>query len=299
METRELRYFVTVAEALHFGRASEQLGIAQPALTRTIQKIERRLGTPLFVRAGRTVSLTEAGTVLLTEGRAALDAVDAAERRTRRAGQRTAVLTLVTKAGVFGGLVAGLLDAYAAVPDATEVDVQLVRCGVGERMLRDGRADVALLHRPYDSLTGLDHEQLGTEGQVVVLPATHPLAARTSVRTDEVTGLPGLPQPRWPRPDGSYPDGPGPAFWDGAQLLQLIGLGRASAVLPASIRTQLTGDLTAVPVEDAPPITTHLAWPSHSRSRAVAALARVAADVQTLPTPGAVPSTIEASRTPF
>lgn len=152
-------------------------------------------------------------------------------------------------------------------------------------MLRDGRADVALLHRPYDSLDGLDHEELGTEGQVVVLPAGHPLTARESLRTAEVTDLPGLPPPRWPDPDGSYPAGPGPAFWDGTQLFQLIGLGRASAVLPASVRTQLTGNLAAVPIDDAPAVTTHLAWPSHSRSRAIGALARVAADLYPAPRP--------------
>lgn len=274
METRELRYFVMVAEELHFRRAAERLDIAQPALSRTVQRIERRLGTPLFVRAGRTVSLTRAGEVLLEEGHHVLDAVDAAERRTRRAGHPR--LVLVAKAGVFGELVAKLLDAYAAEAEAVPVEVELVRCGDGERMLRDGRADVALLHRPFDSLTGLDHEELSTEGQVVVLPAGHPLTARESLRLADVTDLPGMPLPRWPDPDGTYPRGPGPAFHDGAQLFQLIGLGRASAVLPESSRALLTGNIVAVPLTDAPTVTTHLAWPSHSRSLAVAALARVA-----------------------
>ncbi|MCX2729920.1 LysR family transcriptional regulator [Saccharopolyspora sp. NFXS83] len=281
METRELRCFVTVAEELHFGRAAERLDIAQPALSRTVQKIERRLGTPLFVRSSRVVSLTGAGAVLLEEGRNALDAVDAAERRTRRAGRSESGrpgLVLVTMAGVFGELVAKLLDAYSAEADAVPVEVALVHCGVGEpeRMLRDGRADVALLHVPFNSFTGLDHEELAAEGQVVVLPAGHPLAAREALRMADVADIPGLPMPRWPHPDGTYPDGPGPAFRDGTQLLQLIGLGKACAVLPESTRTQLTGNVVAVPLADAPAATAHLAWPSHSRSLAVAALVRVA-----------------------
>ena len=85
LETRELRYFVTVAEELHFGRAAERLGIAQPPLSRAIRQLERRLGVTLLERNRRGVTLTGAGQVLLDEGRAILDATAAAARRTRRA----------------------------------------------------------------------------------------------------------------------------------------------------------------------------------------------------------------------
>ena len=279
METRELRYFVAVAEELHFGRAARRLGIAQPPLSRAIGQLERRLGVVLLERTSRAVSLTEAGAVLLREGQAALDAVDAAERRTRRAalaaGGRPG-LVLVTKAGASSELLAKLLDAYGAEPGAVPVDVQL--CGIAqqERLLRDGRADVALLHRPYDSTVGLDSEELRTEGQVLVLPAGHALTGRADLRMADVAALPGLPMAVWPGRDGAYPDGPGPQVHDHAQLLQLIALGRAAAVLPDSCRAQLSPDLTAVPVLDAPTVTTVIAWPPHSRSLALAGLIRVA-----------------------
>jgi hypothetical protein len=151
-------------------------------------------------------------------------------------------------------------------------------CGIGqqERLLRDGRADVALLHRPFDSTAGLDTEELSTHGQVVVLPAGHPLTGRSHLRMADVTELPGLPLPRWPNPDGTYPDGSGPQVRDHTQLFQLIALGRASAILPESCRAQLRGDLAAVPVLDAPTVTTVIAWPPHSRSRAVAGLVQAA-----------------------
>ncbi|MFQ6142086.1 LysR family transcriptional regulator [Streptomyces seoulensis] len=279
METRELRYFVAVAEELHFGRAARRLGIAQPPLSRAIAGLERRLDAALLERGGRGIALTGAGAVLLREARAALDAVEAAERRTRRAALAAAgrpALVLAAKAGASSELLAKLLAAYAAEPDAVAVDVVL--CGPGEQapVLRDGRADVALLHRPFDDTAGFDTEDLHTEGQVAVLPAGHPLSTRPHLRLAEVTGLPDLPLPRWPRPDGTFPQGPGPQVRDHTQLFQLIALGRACAVVPEAGRVGLGDDLTAVPVLDAPRVTTVIAWPPHSRSTAVAALVRAA-----------------------
>ncbi|KOX00729.1 LysR family transcriptional regulator [Streptomyces sp. NRRL B-1140] len=277
-----MRYFVAVAEELHFGRAARRLGIAQPPLSRAIGQLERRLQAVLLERSSRAVTLTEAGAVLLREARAALEAVEAAERRTRRAALAPtgrAGVVLATKAGASGDLLAKLLDAYAAEPDAVTVDLLL--CGVGEQgpMLRDGRADVALLHLPFDTTSGLDTEELCTEGQVVLLPAGHPLTDRPHLRTADVTGLPDLPMPRWPGPDGTYPDGPGPQARDHTQLLQLIALGRACWIAPESCRTHLREGLAAVPVRDAPTVTTLIAWPPHSRSRGVAGLVRAAVRV--------------------
>ena len=284
METRELRYFVAVAEELHFGRAARRLGMAQPPLSRAIGRLERRLGVQLLVRTSRSVALTEAGSVLLREGRAALDAVAAAESRTRRAAATPEPgLVLVAKAGASGELLAELLDAYAAEPGAADVEVLL--CGVGEqeRLLREGRADVALLQRPFDAAAGFDTEELHTEGRIAVLPERHPLAARAELRLAEVAALPDLPMPRWPRSDGTYAEGPGPAVRDTAQLYQLIALGRAAAVLPESCRGQLRAGLAAVSVPDAPPVTTVIAWPPHSRSRALALLVRTALRLARVP----------------
>lgn len=276
METRELRYFVAVAEELHFGRAAQRLGMAQPPLSRAVAQLERRLGTPLLTRSSRAVALTPAGEVLLAEGRAALAAVEAAERRTRRAaGTDGPGVVLAVKAGASAELLAKLLDAYAAEPGA--VPVELLLCAAGEQgpVLRDGRADVALLHLPFDSTAGLDTEEIGTEGQVAVLPAGHALTGRTDVVLADLDDLPGLPAPRWSGP-GGRPDGPGPEVRDHAQLLQLVQLGRTRTVLPGSVRSQLPEGLVTVPVRDAPRVTTVIAWPPHSRSRAVADLVRTA-----------------------
>src|SRR3954452_12395935 len=99
VETRELAYFVPVAEELSFVRAARRLGIAQPPLSRAIKQLERRLGVRLLERDSRGVSLTEAGRVLLREGTAVLTATAAAVRRTRRAGRPDPRLVLAMKPG--------------------------------------------------------------------------------------------------------------------------------------------------------------------------------------------------------
>ncbi|WP_322921779.1 LysR family transcriptional regulator [Nocardioides renjunii] len=278
METRELRYFVAVAEESHVGRAAQRLGMAQPPLSQAIAQLERRLGAELFVRGPRGVELTTAGETLLREGRAALAAVEAAERRTRRtieAGGRPAVV-LTAKAGASGELMAKLLDAYAAEPDAVDVEVVLSPPGHQSAMLRDGRADVALLHLPFDDVSGFDVDTLAVEDQALILPAGHPASRRTSMTLAEATSIPDLPLPRWPHLDGTYPDGPGPELRDLTQVLQLVRLGRAAIVLPESAQADLRDGLAVVPVSDAPRVTTVIAWPPHSTSTVVAGLVRTA-----------------------
>ena len=285
LETRELRYFVAVAEELHFGRAAVRLGIAQPPLSRAIRQLEQRLGVLLLDRDRRGVALTDAGKVMLREAGVALDAVAAAGRRTRRAGDTKRPLVLVTKAGASHTLLQRLLEAIASEPGAAPVEILL--CEVGEQagLLRDGRADVALMHRPFDDLAGFDTEDLLVEGQVALLPAGHPLASHDRLTLAEVSDVPDLPIARWPRLDGSYPQGPGPEVHTQSQLAQLVALGRTLLVIPASSRAWQWPDHIAVPVVDAPNVTTVIAWPQNSRSPAIASLVRSADELRgtTLP----------------
>jgi DNA-binding transcriptional LysR family regulator len=278
VETRELRYFIAVAEESHVGRAAERLGMAQPPLSRAIARLERRIGAHLFVRSPRGMTLTVAGQTLLREGRAALAAVEAAERRTRRtvAGAGRAPVVLTAKAGASSELMAKLLDAYATEPDAVEVEVVLSPPGHQAPMLRDGRADVAILHKPFDDVSGFDVDTLRVEDQVAILPAGHPMSSRTSITVAEATSIPGLPPPRWPRPDGAYPEGPGPELRDLTQVLQLVRLGRTAIVLPESGRANVGDGLAVVPISDAAQVTTVIAWPPQSVSPGVAGLVRTA-----------------------
>ncbi|MFE9577269.1 LysR family transcriptional regulator [Nocardia sp. NPDC006044] len=280
LETRELRYFVAVAEELHFGRAAVRLGIAQPPLSRAISQLEKRLGVRLLDRDRRGVALTDAGRVLLHEAGAALDAVAAATRRTQRAGNPKRPLVLATKAGAAHELLQQLLVTFERDPEVAPVEVLL--CEVGEQagLLRNGRADVALMHQLYDDLAGFDTEELYSEGQVAILPAGHPLAARDQLTLADVRDVPDLPIARWPQLDGTYPDGPGPEVRTQSQLAQLVALGRTLLVIPTSSRAWQWPGHVAVPVVDAPISTTVIAWPSTCRSTAVAALVRSAATLR-------------------
>lgn len=287
LETRDLRYFVAVAEELHFGRAAVRLGVSQPPLSRAIRLLERRLGVQLFNRDRQGTTLTDAGRVLLREGRAALEAMHAALYRTRRAAVPQRPLVLATKAGASHELLQRLLDTMAS--DCTS-PVEVLLCEVGEQagLLRAGEADVAIMHRPYDDLAGFDTEELCVESQVAILPATHPLAFRDRLTMAEVCDVPGLPIARWPRLDGSYPDGPGPEVHTQSQLAQLVALGRTLLVIPASSRAWQWPEHVAVPVIDAPKVTTILAWAPRTHSPAVAALARTAAGLRETVSPVSV-----------
>ena len=277
LETRELRYFTAVAEELHFGRAAERLDIAQPPLSRAIQQLERRLGVRLFDRDRSGVALTDAGRVLHPEAGLALTAIEAAARRTRHAGTPARPLPLATKAGASHELLRLLLDATSRVPNAATIEVEL--CEVGEQagLLRSGAADVAVMHHPVDDLAGFGTQEILTEGQVAIVPASHPLASRDRVTFAEIAYVPDLPMARWPQLDGTYPDGPGPEVRTQSQLAQLVALGLTLLVIPASSRAWQWPQHAAIPVTDAPAITTVLAWPAHVRSLAVEALREVAA----------------------
>ncbi|MFJ8752689.1 LysR family transcriptional regulator [Streptomyces sp. NPDC102441] len=261
LETRELEYFVAVAEELHFGRAAQRLSIAQPALSKAIRRVEARLGVQLLLRSSRHVSLTPAGDALLHHGRHALNAVAAAARNARRAGDTQDHLRLVIKPGGDANLLSGILARYSLQPDARQVDILFG--GATDRVdhLRDGRADVALLYAPFDDLSGLAHETLHVEGRVAILPAGHRLASRTELR---MADLEHETRPRWKGVPG---EGTGPEIEDVPQMVHMVAAGRTIAVLPRSLVDPVPPGLTCVPVTDAPPNRLVIAWsPLNRRS---------------------------------
>ncbi|MBE3009892.1 LysR family transcriptional regulator [Microbispora sp. NEAU-D428] len=271
LQTRELEYFIALADELHFGRAAVRLSIAQPALSKAIRRIETRLGVPLFIRSSRHVELTPAGKALQEHGRHALNAVSAAVRHAQRAGDTRAHLRLVLKPGGDAGLLSGLLAEYAHQPDARQVDILFSGPADRADFLRDGRADVGLLYAPFDDLDGLAHETLHTEDRVVIVPAGHRLARHTSVRMSD---LEGETLPRWKGIPGG--DGTGPEVADVVQMLQMITVGRMIGVLPRSLVEPVPAGLVCVAVADAPPSRLVLAWIAEDRRPLVASFVAAA-----------------------
>ncbi|MDT0610874.1 LysR family transcriptional regulator [Streptomyces lancefieldiae] len=277
LETRELEYFVALAEELHFGHAAARLAIAQPALSKAVRRLESRLGAKLLERSSRHVALTPAGEALLHHGRHALNSIAVAAEKARRAGDQQPHLRLVIKPGGDADLLSGILAAYARRPDARQVDILFGGATDRADHVRDGRADVALLYAPFDDMTGLDHETLSVEGRVAILPPDHRLASRTEL---SLADLAQETLPRWKgvRWTGAPEGREGPTVTDAAEALQMIRLGRTIALLPRSLAQPMHPDLVYRPVTDAPNSELVLAWSHTDRRPLVAAFVAAAVE---------------------
>ncbi|WP_242900707.1 LysR family transcriptional regulator [Actinomadura terrae] len=278
-DLRELRYFSVVAEELNLTRAARRLGIAQPPLSRAMRQLERRLGVALFDRTGHRLALAPAGDVLAKEARSVLDAMDLAVRRTRRAALPERGLVVTAKPGVATALLQRVRERFRAEPGTP--DLQVLVSGFGEQaaMVRDGRADVAIA-ACFDG-RDLDVEPLSSEPRVAALAPQHPLAGRDVLNTAD---LATEPAPRWAASVETgywlgHPDRPlsGPVVRDTAQLLEVIALGQAVALVPSSLAERnVRPDVTYIPVSDAAPYETLALWRAGSRSPAIARFVQTA-----------------------
>lgn len=186
MELRALRYFVMVAEELHFGRAADRLHIAQPAVSRQIARLERELGVRLFDRSPRRVRLTAAGHRVLDPAREALAAADRVRVVAR---EQAGVMRIGTGPGQFTARLERGIDALRE--QAPAFDVVLVDLPLPARLnaLRQGEIDLALV-RGVRSAPGLRVLPTWTEALFAVVSARHPAAGRAGVGAAELAGGP-------------------------------------------------------------------------------------------------------------
>jgi DNA-binding transcriptional LysR family regulator len=181
LEIRHLRYFVAVAEELHFGRAAIRLHIAQPPLSQQIRRLEEMLGHPLFLRTSREVRLTAAGEELLDRARHTLKKIDTDLSAVRKVGRGEAgTLTVGFVGSAMLTALPKLLGRYRS--RYPQVDLQLrelYTAGLTDALL-NGTLDVGFM-RDAGNIEGLRVETLMAEPFVVVLPRKHPLAELKSV----------------------------------------------------------------------------------------------------------------------
>jgi DNA-binding transcriptional LysR family regulator len=207
LDLRKLRYFVAVADTLHFGRAADELHIAQPVLSRQIRALEHDLGTPLLTRDSHGVALTDAGRQLLTDAGPLLASAHAVRRRVTVAARGSQRLMVGFRAGI---AVTPAVQLFADRHPDVLVDMQRIEGDDQATMLLDGRIDVGYVRLPIDE-AGLRVTPLYTEPRVAVLPAGHRLAGKEQITEADLAGEPlvwhGDPstQPtRHPHPNAGY-----------------------------------------------------------------------------------------------
>jgi len=186
LDLRKLRYFLAVADRLHFGRAAEELHIAQPVLSRQIRALEKDLGASLFTRDRHGVVLTDAGRQLLADASPLLASADAVRHRVTVAARGSRRLAVGFRTGI---PVIPAAQAFEARHPDVVVDVQRIEWDDQAAMLLDGRIDVAYVRLPIDE-TGLRVTPLYTEPLMVVLPADHRLAGKEEVTEADLAGEP-------------------------------------------------------------------------------------------------------------
>lgn len=191
IELRHLRYFIAVAEELHFGRAAQRLHMAQPPLSQQIRRLEAAIGHPLFLRTSRHVRLTVAGEELLKRAQQSLRKIAEDVHRTRQAG-RGEVGTLTV-----GFIPSSMLTMFPRMLSAYRRQFPEVELRLGEfytsgllRALRDGTIDIGITRDAGEEEEGLHIELLLPEPYIAVVPAHHRLAQAASLRIDDLRGEP-------------------------------------------------------------------------------------------------------------
>lgn len=173
MDIRHFRYFLAVARQRNFTRAAEQLGIAPPTLSRQIQDMETELGTRLFLRQQRDVSLTEAGAALMIEAEATVRQFESAQRNAQRAGRGDIghiELGYVASA-VYSGLLQKQVQGFASAYPDVSLNVRESPMASLPNMILEGRFDLGYIRCPLTLPEGVETVRLSTEGFVLALSA--------------------------------------------------------------------------------------------------------------------------------
>jgi DNA-binding transcriptional LysR family regulator len=181
IDLRHLRYFVAVAEELHFGRAAARLGISQPPLSQQIQHLERTMGVVLLERTNRRVRLTPAGAVLLERARRLLGAMEEAVEATRGAARgEVGTLSVAFAASVMFLALPRIIREFRVRYPGVHLELRELPTGTQIEALLAGELDVGFLRQPADNPL-LHLEPVMRDPLLIALNAQHPLARRARV----------------------------------------------------------------------------------------------------------------------
>ena len=190
IELHHLRYFVAVAEDLHFRRAAERLQVAQPALSRAIKWLESELGATLLLRTTRNVALTDAGRIFLHETRLALAQIERAQSLAQSAAAGEAGrLTVAYMDFAINGPLPAILNAFRASHPGVTIDLAHMWTERQREAIVAGDIDIGFLIGPF-SAPGIDSLTILRERFVAVLPEAHPLAHKRSVSLADLSAEP-------------------------------------------------------------------------------------------------------------
>jgi DNA-binding transcriptional LysR family regulator len=271
MELRQLRYFVVLAETLHFGRAANLLHISQPPLSRQIAMLEEELGVVLFERTQRSVRLTAAGQRFNRDARSVLATLDQARAHARAAEVGEAgVLCAGFMFAVACSVLPVLTRAFAAAFPRIEVKLKETIPTDLAAELRCGRLDVGIMYSS-DASGELCTETIFREPLVAALPAGHRLAARSAISIGELRDDPFIISPREASPfihdtitDHCRQAGFQPRVRMETNFQQtivnLVGQRLGVALVHSSMRSTRVDNVQFVPLLHAPHIDVALVW---------------------------------------
>jgi DNA-binding transcriptional LysR family regulator len=201
MELRQLRYAVALADAGHFGRAAQELRIAQSRLSQQIKALERSLGTVLFDRDTRHVALTPPGRVFVEHARVVLELAGRAQESVRLLEKdKTGLIKVATNSAGLPRGMAELLHLYRGRHPSVEVELHPGFSAQNVEALRQRRVDLALVTLPIESAESPNFLHLGWIEVMVIVPEGHPLASFDRIPRDELIRQPFLTVPRSANP---------------------------------------------------------------------------------------------------
>ena len=197
MELRQLRYFIAVAEELHFRRAAARLHISQPPLSQQIARLEEELGCRLLNRTRRRVELTAAGEAFLRDARAVLEELDVAVATARRIESGQAGLLRVNFVGsALLSIVPGIIQRFRRGRPNVEIELRERSTLDQLRVLAGGLVDVGLVRPPIEADESLTAEVVMRERTVAAIPSDHPLAQRSRISLRTLAAEPLVLFPR-------------------------------------------------------------------------------------------------------